>query len=133
MRQKTPVHSKKTYDIWKIEEIEKRREEYVELYLKNACNATATAKAIGVKRGTWYGWLDKDATFKNLILDAERSLVDYAETQLWKNIQTGKERSLELFLTNRAPDRWKSKIQGDGDTNIINCIHLDTYDTTNKK
>jgi len=84
-------------------------EQFAEIFLKNACNVTMTCKAINVSRTTWYEWLKVNEAFKKTIDETQESLIEMAESQLFKNILAGKETSLIFFLLNRASDRWKDK------------------------
>lgn len=82
-----------------------KKEKFVEVYPKKACNITETCKIVNITRDTYYRWRNKDEKFRRKCENAEESLIDFAETQIFKNIKDGKETSLIFFLKCKAKKR----------------------------
>lgn len=99
--------------------------QFFEVYRKKGCNITAACDAVGISRPTYYEWR-KEKEFDQKCRNIEESLVDMAEVQLIKNIREGNQRAVEFFLKNRAPKKWKDKIEqklsGDLDVKIISAV-----------
>ena len=87
----------------------KKIKELASLFKTKACNVSAMCEALGISRQSWYQWKIKSPDFADAIKETEASMIDFAETQLFKNIAAGKETSLIFYLLNRAPDRWQDK------------------------
>lgn len=78
---------------------------FLEEYKKKACNISATCTACDISRDWYYSNRKKDEKFNKALKNFEEELVDYAETQLYKNIKDGKETSLIFYLKCKAKDR----------------------------
>lgn len=79
--------------------------QFLKAYPKKACNISRTCESLGMKRTTYYHWRKTDADFAHECEMAEESLIDLAETQLFRNIREGKETSLIFFLKCKAKKR----------------------------
>ena len=66
---------------------------------------TTIAKKIGCPRSTVYRYIKNYATVAQAIQDERDKMKDFAEGQLFKNIQDGKETSLIFYLKTQAKDR----------------------------
>lgn len=62
-------------------------------------------KKAGVGRTTFYEWLKDDKEFKKQVDDIEDIALDFAESQLFKNIGAGKEASLIFYLKTKGRKR----------------------------
>ena len=86
---------------------ESPQEAFLRHYEAKACNISQACKASGIGRTTFYGWKKDFPVFAEQCDEIEKSLIDYTESKLLKNIKDGKETSIFFFLCNRAPERWK--------------------------
>jgi hypothetical protein len=85
----------------------KKQKDFLKVLKAKACNISASCEAFGIDRTTHYEWLSNPAypTYKKEYEGIKESLIDFAESQLLKNIQNGKEASLIFFLKCRAKHR----------------------------
>lgn len=92
---------------------------FLETYQKKCCCIMATCEAINISREIYYQWREKDKAFNDACIKKENELMNLAESQLMKNILSGKETSLIFYLVNRGKGRWKSinQMQLTGDKN----------------
>jgi hypothetical protein len=82
---------------------------FLEAFERAACNITLASKNVNIDRKTYYNWIEKDAKFKEGVEALEASMVDIAESQLFKNLRDGKETSLFFYLCNKGKVRgWQS-------------------------
>jgi len=84
------------------------QEAFLTVYKAKACNVTASCEAIKIDRKTYYNWREEYLNFDSRCRECEAGLIDYAETQMLKNIEAGKEVSLIFFLCNKAKDKWQN-------------------------
>lgn len=101
-----------------------KKEFYMAVYKSKAANASATSEALNISRRTWAEWRKKYPDFNEACEDVEAGLIDFAESQLLKNIKDGKETSLIFFLKNKAPDRWFDRKEFDF-TGSMTLIEVD--------
>lgn len=74
---------------------------------------TEACKKAGVGRTTFYEWLKDDQEFKKQVDDIEDIALDFAESQLFKNIGAGKEASLIFYLKTKGRKRgYIEKVEG---------------------
>lgn len=66
---------------------------FVQLFIKNACNVAVACKKMGINRSTYYDWYNgllksspKENEFKQAIDEARESIIDFAESALFKKI-----------------------------------------------
>jgi hypothetical protein len=85
----------------------KKQKDFLKVLKAKACNVSAACEAFGIDRQTHYNWFNNSAnsTYKKEFESIQESLIDFAESQLLKNIQSGKETSLIFFLKCRAKHR----------------------------
>jgi hypothetical protein len=94
---------------------------FIQTYVKKACNISETCKVVDINRDTYYRWRKNDEEFRKACESAEESLIDFAETQLMNNIKYGKETSLIFFLKCKAKKRGyidKQEIEHSGDVGL---------------
>ena len=98
---------------------------FLQAFEQSACNITLAAKRVNIDRKTYYNWMEKDSSFRKEIEAHNESMIDIAESQLFKNLRDGKETSLFFYLCNKGKVRgWQSinKIENNvkiGDTIVI--------------
>jgi len=74
---------------------------------------TRASERAGIQRQTHYRWLKDDEDYKKAVEELDNLSLDFAETQLMKNIQEGKETSLIFYL------KCKGKKRGYIDKHIV--------------
>ncbi len=77
----------------------------LDAYEKSAGNLTTACKKANITRKTAYEWINESDGLKEKIDDIKEGLIDFAETQLMKNIKAGKEASIFFFLKTQAKNR----------------------------
>lgn len=78
-------------------------------------NITASCKEIGIERSTYYRWLEKDAKFKQAVDDLSEMSVDFAESQLKKQIKDGDTTATIFYLKTKGKHRgYSEKVEFDG-------------------
>jgi hypothetical protein len=83
-----------------------KKKKFIEAYKLNMCNVTDSCKAINISRPAYYKWIKKDKDFQEAIDEAQEETMDWAESQLKRNIERGKEASLFFFMVNRGKGQW---------------------------
>ena len=84
-------------------------EEYAKVYKETATNIARTCDCLFISRKTWYNWRKEHKDFSDRMSEVEESMKDFVESQLYKNIKSGKETSCMFYLQNKRPDTWKDK------------------------
>ena len=78
---------------------------------------TTACKQVGVGRTTFYEWYNKDEEFKNQVDDISNIALDFAESQLHKQIQEGNTTATIFLLKTKGKKRGyveRQEIQHDG-------------------
>lgn len=78
---------------------------------------TAACKAVGVGRTTFYGWLKDDPDFAKEVDDIQNIALDFAESQLHKQIKRGNTSATIFYLKTKGKKRGyieRQEIQMDG-------------------
>ena len=89
-----------------------KRKLFMNLFAEKLCNISATCKAVNISRETYYEWRKKYPKFAKACDDAAESLVDFAESKLMAQINTGNMTAIIFFLTNKGKRRgWKNQYQ----------------------
>lgn len=66
---------------------------------------TSACKKVGVGRTTFYGWLKDDQDFANQVAEIENVALDFAETQLHKQIEDGSAAATIFYLKTKGKKR----------------------------
>jgi hypothetical protein len=66
---------------------------------------TSACKSVGVSRWTYYDWLRNDEEFKKQVDDIQNIALDFAESQLHKQIQSGNISGIIFYLKTKGKDR----------------------------
>ena len=66
---------------------------------------TTACKKVGIDRSTHYDWLKKDEDYKAKVDSIEDMTIDFAESQLHKQIKDGNPTSTIFFLKTKAKKR----------------------------
>jgi 20S proteasome alpha/beta subunit len=84
---------------------EKKKAEFIEEFSKKANNVSATCKAIGIERPTFYNWLKDDVDFRLKVENAEEGDIDMAESALKKQILGGNITAIIFYLKTKGKSR----------------------------
>jgi len=99
---------------------------FLKAFKKHATNASKACDAVGIDRQTYYNWKSANSAFKQGCEDTQESMIDFAESMLYKNIKDGKESSINFFLKTRGKSRGyveKQEIEHSG--NIITGVEVE--------
>lgn len=99
-----------------------KQKKFIEAFEKQATNISRACKKIGIDRQTHYNWYSANSTYKRKIDEISESMIDFAESMLYKNMKDGKESSILFFLKTRGKSRGyveKTEVEHSGEvTNI---------------
>lgn len=91
---------------------------------------TTAAKAAGIDRQTHYNWMAKDARYKAAVESIADITLDFAESQLHKNMMNGSDAATIFYLKTKGKKRGfieKTEIEHSGDMKIV-WNETKTYD-----
>lgn len=66
---------------------------------------TSACKAVGINRSTHYEWLKTDEEYKAAVKDVENIALDFAESQLHKQIKDGNTAGTIFYLKTKGKKR----------------------------
>ena len=66
---------------------------------------TTAVKSVGVARSTFYIWLKEDEAFAKEVKDIENIALDFAESELFKQIQNGNTSATIFYLKTKGKKR----------------------------
>ncbi len=66
---------------------------------------TTACKKVGIDRTTFYRYVNDDEAFKNAVNDIENIALDFAESQLHKQIKDGSTASTIFYLKTKGKNR----------------------------
>tara|TARA_R110000796_G_scaffold5192_1_gene19760 strand:- start:2233 stop:2577 length:345 start_codon:yes stop_codon:yes gene_type:complete len=66
---------------------------------------TTACKKVGVGRTTFYGWIDSDAKFKDAVNEIQDVALDFAESQLFKQIKENNTTATIFYLKTKGKKR----------------------------
>lgn len=94
------------------------KNDLLEALEKNLGLITPACKETGVSRDTYYKWLEKDEVFRKRVQEINEIALDFVESQLFKKIKDGSERSILFFMKYKARSRgYIEKIDIEGNIN----------------
>lgn len=77
----------------------------IEALEKSLGVVTTAAKSVGIDRSTHYKWYEKDAGYKAAVDSIADIALDFAESQLHKQIQNGEVSSTIFYLKTKGKKR----------------------------
>ena len=80
-------------------------EKILEVYEKKACSKLETAKALGISRSSVDRRLTLTPEIRKRVRAIRESLIDIAESHLFKQIKRGNQKAIEFFLKHQAKHR----------------------------
>lgn len=78
---------------------------------------TTACKSVGIDRSTFYEYVKNDAKFADAVADVDNIALDFAESQLHKQIQNGEVSSTIFYLKTKGKKRGyieKSEVEHGG-------------------
>lgn len=103
MARNTPAPHKATIQRIRLANIQKKA--MIEALIKSLGIVTTASKAAGIDRGTHYDWLQSDPEYKAAVEDINNVVLDFAESQLHKQILKGEVSSTIFFLKTKGKGR----------------------------
>ena len=104
----------------------------VEALEKSLGVVTSACKSVGISRETHYRWLREDETYKNEVESISDIALDFAETQLQKQIKEGSTAATIFYLKTKGKkrgyiERFEQEIRGGMDNKLeISIVRTDT-------
>ena len=98
------------------------QERFLNVYPKKLFNVSATCRAIGIHRGTFYKWCDKSDTFRQFSQDVKVELFDNLETIMLQKALQGDCRML-MFIA-----KTKMRQRGYGKTATVRTLNISPYE-----
>lgn len=90
------------------------KKKILEILERNLGIVTPTCKEVGIAKKTFYEWYNNDPEFKKDVDNINDTCLDFVESQLFKKIKEGAEKSIHFYLAK------KGKSRGYGDNMNIN-------------
>ena len=84
---------------------------------------TTAAKLVGIDRNSHYRWLEEDVDYKAAVKAIEDVAIDFAESQLHKQIKKGSTQATVFYLKTKGKKRGyveKQEIEHSGEMKPIN-------------
>lgn len=103
----------------------------IEALEKSLGVVTTACKTVGIARSTHYEWYGSDDKYKKAVDDISDVALDFAESQLHKQIQNGEVSSTIFYLKTKGKRRGyieRQEIENSGSL-IINWLEERTYET----
>jgi hypothetical protein len=72
---------------------------------KSLCVVTTAANKVGITRKTHYDWMNKDPKYAQAVNDLENVTLDFAESQLHKQVQEGNTTATIFLLKTKGKKR----------------------------
>jgi hypothetical protein len=94
----------------------------IEALEKSLGIVTTACLSVGINRKTHYDWLKNDEEYKSQVLSIEDMTIDFAESQLHKQIKGGNTSATIFYLKTKGKNRGyveRQEISGDLDNQLI--------------
>jgi hypothetical protein len=101
-----------------------RKERFLEAYEKSLGNVTMACKASDVGRTTFYKWLKTDNAFKEEVDSLDERTIDFAESELLKQIKEGNTTATIFYLKTKGKRRGYIEKQEVEHTGEVNNLHI---------
>lgn len=103
--------------------MQQQKKAMIEALEKSLGVVTTACKAVGIDRATHYRWLKVDDDYKHACTNIEDVALDFAESQLYKQIKDGSTAATIFYLKTRGKRRGyieKSEVEHSGNVTSIN-------------
>lgn len=81
------------------------KEKMIQALELNLGNVSLSCKALGIARDTHYRWMREDKEYRKAVKDMENAALDFAESELFKQIAKGNPLSTIFFLKCKGKKR----------------------------
>lgn len=81
-----------------------KKDKFVDFYRETKGHISDSCRAVGIERKTYYNWLEKDAAFRDGIIEAEQELNDDIRNVLIEKAADQDMTAVIFYLKNRHPD-----------------------------
>lgn len=88
-----------------MDKTEQHKKAIIEALEKSLGVVTTACKTVGVGRTTFYGWLQDDLEFSRQVDDIQNITLDFAESQLHKQIKDGNTTATIFYLKTKGKKR----------------------------
>jgi hypothetical protein len=88
-----------------MDKTEQHKKAMLEALEKSLGVVTSACKSVGIGRTTHYLWLDNDLEYKKAVQDLDNVALDFAESQLHKQIQEGNSTATIFYLKTKGKKR----------------------------
>lgn len=82
-----------------------RKKAMIEALERSLGVVTTACKNVGISRETHYRWMREDDQYKKDVIELENVALDYAETQLHKQIKDGNTSATIFYLKTKGKNR----------------------------
>jgi len=106
----------------------------IEALEKSLGVVTTAAKAVGIDRSTHYDWYNNDPEYRAAVDSISDIALDFAESQLHKQIQEGEVSSTIFYLKTKGKKRGyveRTEVEHSGELGIT-WLEEKTYEANNK-
>jgi len=88
-----------------MDKTEQHKKAMIEALEKSLGVVTTACKTVGIGRTTFYGWLQDDPEFAKEVDDIQNITLDFAESQLHKQIKDGNTTATIFYLKTKGKKR----------------------------
>lgn len=104
---------------------EQHKKAIIEALEKSLGVVTTACKKAGVGRTTFYGWMEEDVAFATEVNDIQNIALDFAESQLHKQIGGGNTSATIFYLKTKGKKRgYIERTEVDQTVKSVNIINL---------
>ena len=82
-----------------------KKRAFIEQFRKSLGNITMACKSAEIDRSTYYRWLDEDQAFAEMVADVNEESIDFAESSLMKQINSGDTTATIFYLKTKGKKR----------------------------
>lgn len=96
-----------------------KKQAFLEKMKATLGNITASCEAVDINRCTYYKWINKDPKFKEEIDNLAEMSIDFAESQLKKQIKDGDTTATIFYLKTKGRRRgYSERVEIEGNMNV---------------
>ena len=89
----------------KLNKLNTKKEEMLDALERSLGIVSTAAKMVDIARGTHYNWLKEDADYKKAVESISDSVLDFAESHLYKLVKEGNPAATIFFLKTKGKKR----------------------------